>query len=207
MTRTDHMDEAGFGRLRSGEPDAFAELVRKHQRALLAVACTLLPKPEAEEAVQEAWISAYRALPAFEGRSSIKTWLTRIVINQAKMRLRKNRKAPISESSLHAPLDDMPLADRFSGAGHWTEPPSNWGFDRPEDLLQEQELRECLDKTLLSLPQAQRLAVELRDLQGHSLEDICNLLDVSASNVRVLLHRGRAKLFLHVERFEETGEC
>ena len=97
--------------------------------------------------------------------------------------------------------------DRFSADGHWLLAPLAWHQDTPEALLAENELRECLEHTLLSLPQLQSSVLVLRERQGLALEEICNLLDISLSNLRVLVHRARLKVFATVEHFEETGEC
>jgi len=106
--------------------------------------------------------------------------------------------------SPHGTIDD----DRFSpGDGHWLVAPFAWHQDTPEALLTEGELRECLEHTLLSLSELQSSVLLLRERQGLELEEICNLLEISLSNVRVLLHRARLKVFATVEHFEETGEC
>ncbi|MCY1460746.1 RNA polymerase sigma-70 factor [compost metagenome] len=110
-------------------------------------------------------------------------------------------------------LDDLPAPhgtvgdSRFAEDGHWATAPHAWHEDSPEALLTEDELRECLETTLLSLSDLQRSVLLLRERQGLELEEICNLLEVSLSNVRVLLHRGRLKLFATLEHFEETGQC
>ncbi len=200
-----HQDETALlVRLRSGEEAAFAELVRNHHRALLAVAGSLLSGGEAEEVVQEAWINAHRALPAFEGRAALRTWLTRIVINQARMRLRRvGRELSLEDFATEAD----PFADRFASDGHWQSPPQDWGYHSPEALLEERDLADCLQRQLDNLSANQRLVIELRDLQGQAIEEICNSLALTASNVRVLLHRARATLFRHIEHYRETGEC
>ena len=105
--------------------------------------------------------------------------------------------------SPHGTIDD----DRFSGDGHWLLAPFAWHQDTPEALLTEDELRECLEHTMLSLPQLQSSVLLLRERQGLELEEICNLLEISLSNARVLVHRARLKVFATVEHFEETGEC
>ena len=103
----------------------------------------------------------------------------------------------------HGSIDDS----RFAADGHWSTAPLAWHEDSPEALLAEDELRQCLENTLLSLSELQRSVLLLRERQGLELEEICNLLEVSLSNVRVLLHRARLKVFASVEHFEETGEC
>jgi len=190
--------------LRREKDPTFAGLVERHHAKLLAVARSYLKDGEAEEAVQEAWISAYKAIDNFEGRSSIQTWLIRIVINEAKMRLRKAGREPtVSLSS----VDSDAMAGRFKENGSWREPPVRWDFSSPDELLQERNLIDCIEKTLTSLPVNQRCVMELRDMDGLEFEDICNVLDLSASNVRVLLHRARTQLFAMVENYQETGQC
>ena len=199
----DDMD-ALLPRLRAGDKDCFRQLVAHYHGGLLNVARTLLREGEAEEAVQEAWVAAYRHIARFEGRSSLRTWLTRIVINEAKMRLRKNGREIILDL---ASAEPDPLADRFDTSGHWAPGPQRWDAHSPEQLLEERDLLDCLRRTLEKLPTNQRVVLELRDLQGEELDTICNMLDISASNVRVLLHRARAQLFGTVDHYQETGEC
>ena len=192
-------------RLLSGEQQAFRELVIAYQSAMRAVAYAIVGSRHADEVVQDAWLSVVRNLAGFEGRSSLKTWLLTITANAAKNRYKQNRREVL--------LDDLPSPhgtigdDRFSSDGHWLLAPLAWHHDTPEALLTEDELRECLEHTLLSLPQLQRSVLVLRERQGLELEEICNLLDLSLSNVRVLVHRARLKVFATVEHFEETGEC
>jgi len=146
-----------------------------------------------------------RHLGSFEGRSSLKTWLLTITANSAKSRYKLNRREVLMDDlpSPHGTIDD----DRFASDGHWLLAPFAWHQDTPEALLTEDELRECLEHTLLNLPQLQSAVLVLRERQGLELEQICNLLDISLSNARVLVHRARLKVFATVEHFEETGEC
>lgn len=202
MTDVNQQDQ--LKRLQSGDRAAFEQLVRQHHSALLAVALSFLGGGEAEEAVQDAWISAHRNITRFEGRSALKTWLTRIVINECKMRLRKAGR----EINLDISSDEQDaLVDRFKDNGHWRRPPVAWEFSTPEQLLEEKDLQHCLKHHLHGMPENQRLVLELRDIQGHDFDDICNMLDISASNARVLLHRARTTLFAMVEHYQETGEC
>ncbi|NER60079.1 RNA polymerase sigma factor [Pseudomonas sp. MAFF212428] len=192
-------------RLLAGEQAAFVELVQAYQGAMRAVAYAIVGSRHADEAVQDAWLAVVRALPGFQGRSSLKTWLLSITANAAKTRYRHNRREVL--------LDDLPGphgsvdAQRFGRDGHWLAGPSAWHEDSPEALLSQDELRQCLEHTLLSLSQLQRSVLVLRERQGLELEQICNLLDLSLSNVRVLLHRARLKVFATLEHFEETGQC
>lgn len=192
-------------RLLSGEQQAFRELVIAYQSAMRAVAYAIVGSRHANEVVQDAWLSVVRNLAGFEGRSSLKTWLLTITANAAKNRYKQNRREVL--------LDDLPSPhgtigdDRFSSDGHWLLAPLAWHQDSPEALLTEDELRECLERTLISLPQLQSSVLVLRERQGLELEEICNLLELSLSNVRVLIHRARLKVFATVEHFEVTGEC
>ena len=192
-------------RLLGGEQQAFRELVMAYQSAMRAVAYAIVGSRHADEVVQDAWLSVVRNLAGFEGRSSLKTWLLTITANAAKNRYKQNRREVLLDDlpSPHGTIDD----DRFSADGHWLLAPLAWHQDTPEALLAENELRECLEHTLLSLPQLQSSVLVLRERQGLALEEICNLLDISLSNVRVLVHRARLKVFATVEHFEETGEC
>nr|WP_314483447.1 RNA polymerase sigma factor [uncultured Pseudomonas sp.] len=192
-------------RLLAGEQQAFRKLVSTYQGAMQAVAYAIVGSRHADEVVQDAWLLVVRNLASFEGRSSLKTWLLTITANSAKNRYKQNRREVLLDDlpSPHGSVND----DRFSSDGHWLLAPFAWHHDTPEALLAEDELRECLEHTLLSLPQLQRSVLVLRERQGLELEEICNLLDISLSNVRVLVHRARLKVFATVEHFEETGEC
>ncbi|MDH0288232.1 RNA polymerase sigma factor [Pseudomonas sp. GD04087] len=198
-------DSELLSRLLAGDQQAFRTLVATYQGAMRAVAIAIVGSVHADEVVQDAWLAAVRNLDGFQGRSSLKTWLLTITANTAKSRLRKVRR-DVSLDDLPAPhgsIDDS----RFAADGHWNTAPLAWHEDSPEALLAEDELRECLEKTLLSLSELQRSVLLLRERQGLELEEICNLLEVSLSNARVLLHRARLKVFATVEHFEETGEC
>lgn len=202
---SDDLDARLLERLLRSDQQAFTELVTTYQGAMRAVAYAILGSRQADEAVQDAWLAVVRGLPGFQRRSSLKTWLLTITANAAKNRYKQNRREVL--------LDDLPSPhgtvgnDRFASDGHWLLAPSSWHEDSPEALLSQEELRECLEHTLLSLSQLQSSVLVLRERQGLELEEICNLLDISLSNVRVLLHRARLKVFATLEHFEETGQC
>lgn len=178
--------------------------MEQYHQGLLQTARSIIGREDAEEVVQEAWISAYKSIERFEGRSSVRTWLYRIVVNEAKMRLRSARRAltvNIDPSDVEAP------DERFQKNGRWRTPPVLWTFETPEEMLQEKNLLDCVEKTMAALPDAQRLLLEFRDIQGLEFDEICNVLDVSASNARVLLHRARTAMYRMVDIYQETGEC
>ena len=198
-------DAALLVRLRAGEQRAFRELIVSYQGAMRAVAIAIAGSRFADEVVQDAWLAVVRNLPGFEQRSSLKTWLLTITANSAKARI-KNSRREVFLDDLPAPHGSVDGA-RFATDGHWLTPPAAWHEDSPEALLSEEQLRECLEHTLASLTELQSSVLLLRERQGLELQDICNLLDVSLSNVRVLLHRARLKVFATLEHYQETGQC
>ena len=200
------MDEATLEKLRAGDPTLFAGLVREHHRALLALVTPLVGRSDAEEAVQNAWIKAHRALPGFEGRASLRTWLARIAINEAKMLLRKAGREPcLSDIFPEDGVADA-LDGHFNGRDHWQSPLVRWELESPEGLLMRDQLNDCLTRLLAAMPDTQRAVLELRDSAGLSFEEICNELSISASNARVILHRAHSQLIKLVDHYEETGE-
>ena len=181
------------------DQNAFREAIGTYQAAMLSLARSIAGSAIADEIVQESWLAIIKALPRFERRSSLKTWILRIVANEAKTRLRRENRY----QSLDSVHEDS-LADRFSADGHWAAPPVEWD---PASLLDSQDLKQCLDKLMSALPGLQSSALNRKQQQGLASSDICNILDISASNLRVLLHRARIRLFQCVEHFQQTGEC
>lgn len=186
-------------------PDAYRALVARYHGRLVATARAMVGPALAEEIVQDAWISAIRALPKFEKRSSLYTWLTRIVINECKNYLRKEDRYRSLEAMGFDASD--PYAKQFDDNGHWASGPVAWHIDTPDDLLSTEQLNECISLTLQKLPPLQRAAFVLKNLQGLDYDDICNILAVSSSNVRVLLHRAKATLMKTIEHYQVTGQC
>lgn len=181
------------------DQNAFREVIGKYQAAMLSLARSIAGSSIADEIVQESWLAIIKALPRFERRSSLKTWILRIVANEAKTRLRRENRYQSLDSG-----DEDQMAARFGANGHWLTPPVEWD---PAALLDSQDLKACLDKSMSSLPGLQSSALKLKQQHGLASADICNILDVSESNLRVLLHRARIRLFQVVEHFQQTGEC
>jgi len=193
-------DEAVLlARLRDGDEQAFGELVDRHYPTMLAVARGYVrSRAVAEEVVQEAWLGVLKGLDRFEGRSSLRTWIIRIVVNIAQTRgAREARSVPLS--SLAPDGEEAAVEpERFRGpqeafAGHWRQYPANW------EVLPEQSVfgRETLDvvmRAVTELPPAQRQVIALRDISGWTSEDVCEALQISAGNQRVLLHRARSRV-------------
>jgi RNA polymerase sigma-70 factor (ECF subfamily) len=172
-------------RLRAGDEASFAELVRRYQPALLRLAeATVGSRAVAEEACQDTWLAVLRGVEGFEGRSSFKTWLFRILLNRARTNAGREQRAG-------RPSDDA--VERFDETGAWAEPPTPWA-DRVDDRLVAEQLAHRVHQLLSRLPEQQRQVVILRDVEGLDPGEVASLLGVSDGNQRVLLHRGRAKL-------------
>lgn len=191
--------------LRAGDEEAFAALVSKYYGSLLRLAMNFVSeRAAAEEVVQETWLGVIRGLPSFEGRSSLKTWIFRILANRAKTRGKREARS-IPFSSLKDPQSESdyePAVDpsRFDARGMWAEPPQPWTNAAPEDLLQRQETMEAIQRAIAELPPNQRAVVALHDVEGVESGEICNILEISETNQRVLLHRGRSRLRLSLEQ-------
>ena len=157
----------------------------------------------ADEVVQEAWLGVLRGLDGFEGRASLKTWIFRIVGNTAKTRSeRESRSIPFSAFADEAAREEPSVApSRF----HNPQFPGGWTtFPEPWDHLEARETRGVIADAIEQLPQAQRLVISLRDVEGWSAEEVCNVLELSESNQRVLLHRGRSRVRAALERHLEA---
>jgi RNA polymerase sigma-70 factor, ECF subfamily len=188
-------DETVLARLLAGDEQAFSDLVATHQGSLLRLARTFVSdRGAAEEVVQETWLGVLKGLRTFEGRASLKTWIFRILVNRARTRgARDGRTLPFS--ALEEEGDGgANLMDRFSAEGRWTHPPSLWPEENPEALLLRTETQSCLLGAVEGLPPAQRAVVTLRDVEGLEAADVCNILAISETNQRVLLHRARTKV-------------
>ena len=185
--------------LRDGDECVFAELVDEHTPSMLRVARGYVPNHEiAEEVVQETWIALLKGVDKFEGRSSLRTWLFSVLINIAKTRGVKERRE--SDAAIAAYTGGTVDPARFRDAddrypGHWKpdEVPSPFP-DTPEGSVLGSELVAIARRELDKLPDRQRAVVALRDMLGFESAEVCELLDVSVANQRVLLHRGRAAL-------------
>ena len=190
-------DDALLLGLRAGDRDAFAQLVRRHAGALLRFARSFVRDPSlVEEVVQDTWVAALDGLESFEGRSSLRTWLFRILANRARTRLlREGRSVPFSALTGADEGDETALdPDRFDRNGAWKDPPGTWSEENPERLVQGAETRVAIEAAIAELPEAQRAVITLRDIEGLDTDEICNLLAITVTNQRVLLHRARARV-------------
>jgi RNA polymerase sigma-70 factor (ECF subfamily) len=199
-------DEHVVAALRAGDEETFRRLVREWHSSLLRVAQIFVPsRAVAEEVVQETWLRVLGALERFEGRSSLKTWVFRILVNTAKTRAqREGRTIPFSALQDPARVPEPAVEperflpddhDRYPG--HWASPPRAL----PEERLLAAETRSQIAAAIDALPAAQRAVITLRDVQGWDADEVCNALDLTEVNQRVLLHRARAKVRRALEEY------
>ncbi|HYF28020.1 MAG TPA: sigma-70 family RNA polymerase sigma factor [Baekduia sp.] len=190
--------------LRDRDEAAFMDVVARWRKAMLNVARAHVSTPaSAEEVVQDTWLAVLQGIDRFEGRSALRTWVFRILVNHAKTRgVRERRTVPFSSLAREEAEGDEPSVDpsRFLDAGHpqW---PHHWNtFDGcgprawPEARLLEREALRVLQRAIDALPPAQRAVITLRDVEGFPAEEVCVLLGLSDGNQRVLLHRARSKV-------------
>lgn len=213
---TQSMDEETLiTALRTGDEAAFVTLIDKYHPSLVRLAMIFVDDPAvAEEVVQETWVAVLTGLDRFEGRSSLKTWIYSILTNRAKTRgQREGRTIPFS--AMGTLDDDAPepsvAPDRFEPVGrewgnHWkdTTEPGDWD-SIPEARLLSMETRTVIQKAIDSLPPNQREVITLRDVLGWSSEEVCNVLELSETNQRVLLHRARSKVRQALEKYLEES--
>jgi RNA polymerase sigma-70 factor, ECF subfamily len=195
-------DERLVETLRSGDESAFAALLDTYGSALLRVAMTYTPsRAVAEEVVQETWLGVLKGLERFEGRSSLKTWIFKILTNTASSRgARERRCVPFSALAAREAGRGEAVVDpdRFFAAhhdrwpGHWGLGPTRW--ETPEAGVLTAEARELVLREIEQLPPAQRTVITLRDIEGWPSDEVCEALEVSEGNQRVLLHRARSKV-------------
>jgi RNA polymerase sigma-70 factor, ECF subfamily len=194
-----------LARLRAGDERAFEALVERHYGTMLAVARTYVSsRAVAEEVVQEAWLGVLKGLDGFEARSSLATWIMRIVANIAKTRgVREARSVPYA--SLAPEGEEAAVErERFRGPGdafpgHWRAYPANWNRV-PEEVLHERDTVRVAMDAIAELPPAQRAVITMRDVQGCRPEEVCVVLDLTDGNQRVLLHRARSRVRAALER-------
>jgi RNA polymerase sigma-70 factor (ECF subfamily) len=200
-------DEQVVAALRAGDEHAFRDLFERSHAMMKRVARSYVGSDAiAEEVVQDTWLAVITGIERFEGRSALGTWIFSILVNQARTRgARERRTLPFSALT---PSDDErePAVgpERFQGdddawPGHWATPPRPW--QKPEQRLLSLEARDRLKAALAQLPERQRLIVSLRDVEGLGADEVCDLLDLSPENQRVLLHRGRSRLRAVLEEY------
>ena len=209
MSSASRQDLTLVAALRGGDENAFEMLVERYQPAMLRIARMYVStNAVAEDVVQDAWVGVLKGLDGFEGRSSLRTWIFRILVNTAKTRgQREARSLPFS-SVWAADLDGESSvdSDRFLPLGHplspgtWAEPPVGWG-STPEERLLSKEALTVVSRAIEALPPNQREVIRLRDVLGWPSSEVRNALDISETNQRVLLHRARTKVRRALESY------
>ncbi len=192
-------------RLREGDESAFVELIDRYGATMLRVAQMYVrDRATAEEVVQETWLAVLNGIDRFEGRSSLKTWLFRILTNRAKTRGERDGRVLPFSALAGASAEDEPSVDpdRFLGPdsphpGAWAAPPRAW----PQDKLIERETLNVIDMAIGKLPEAQREVILLRDVEGWTPMEVADALEITDGNERVLLHRARSKVRAALEEY------
>lgn len=209
---TSEADAVLLGKLRAGHDATFCELVRAWSPSMHRVARRHVPSDAvAEDVVQETWVAVLRGIDRFEGRSSLRTWVFRILINQAKTRgAAERRTVPFScafpdDDDEVSELTSAPRTAAPDGESEWprrwVRPAARWELDGPEAAVLAQETRVRLRAALDTLPPRQRQVVSLRDVQGFTGADVARELDLTEGNQRVLLHRGRGTLRAAIDEY------
>lgn len=186
-------DEELIAGLRAGDEGAFATLIERHHAAMVRVARGYVrDEAVAEEVAQDAWEGVLKGIHRFEGRSSLKTWIFRILTNTALTRAKRDRRS-VPFSALPGNEDGQaPDADSFDQGGSWAARPAEW--ELPDEQLLGDEVRDLILRAIDELPDQQRAAITLRDLEGLDSDEASEVLGVTPGNERVLLHRARAKV-------------
>ena len=176
-------------RLRAGDEQAFVVLVRRYHDSMIRLASSFVPsRAVAEEVVQDTWMGVLRGIGGFEGRSSFRTWLFRILVNRARTAgARERRSVAIGDAG---PAVDQ---SRFDAAGAWVAPPEQW-IEDIDDRLRAGKMAHRIRSAIEELPSRQREVVTLRDVNGLSSDEVCHVLEITDGNQRVLLHRGRSRV-------------
>jgi RNA polymerase sigma-70 factor, ECF subfamily len=204
-------DHALLAALREGDDDAFSILIDRYHASLVRIATLFVPDHGvAEEVAQETWIGVLRGIDRFEGRSSFRTWLFGILANQAKRRGERERRMVPFSALTRSPDGAEPAVEpeRFfqpgeEYPGYWASPPSRW--ELPETAFLAGEAREEIERAVAALPPNQRAVITMRDVEGWSAAEVRNILSISDTNQRVLLHRARSKVRRELERYVAEG--
>jgi len=207
MTALD--DGALIAALRARDEDVFCDLVARWSGAMLRIArAHVMTRAAAEDVVQEAWLTVLKSLDRFEHRSAFRTWVLGIVINVARARARDERKSLRLDEDVQGgsvdPSRFLP-AEHPRWPHHWATEPAKWRT--PEQDLLDDETRAVIAAAIDALPAAQREVLVLRDVEGLSSSDVCNIARITDTNQRVLLHRARSRVRAALERYLAAAEA
>jgi RNA polymerase sigma-70 factor (ECF subfamily) len=202
-------DHALVERIRASDPVAFREAVVGLYGTLRRLARAYLRSESMiDEVIQDTWCMVVASIHQFEGRSSFRTWVCRILMNRARtLAVRDARTVPMSSLGDDDDEGGESNIDRFTAAGTWDRPPAAWVEEDPARLASRQELLTLIERALVHLPKRQRMVVVLRDVHGWSADEVCTTLGLRETNQRVLLHRGRARLREVLEPHLTSGSC
>lgn len=200
-------------KLRNGNEAAFGALLDRYHSSLIRLALAhVSDQSVAEEVVQETWLAVVEGVHQFEGRSSLKTWIFKILTNKAKTRgVRESRHVSVSPLRTAEEEADEPAVDpsRFRATGHWVDYwdsyPQSWDEDTPERYLLTKEGTAYLEQAIAKLPANLRQVLIMRDVEGLSAKEVCDMLCVSEANQRVLLHRARSRVRRALEQYVQEG--
>jgi RNA polymerase sigma-70 factor, ECF subfamily len=206
VTASPSEDARLLAALRSGDESAFSDLVQRLHHSLVRLARLCVADNAAEDVARETWLALLRVLDGFEGRSSLKTWLFRVLVNRARTRAAREARTIAFSSLVNAETETFEPAvspDRFRGAedrwpGHWLVRPVS---ALPEQQLLADELHAHVRAAVAQLPPAQREVVTLCDIDDLGADEVCEVLDLTDANQRVLLHRGRSKVRAALEEY------
>jgi len=205
-------DRALLAALRAGDGAAFGSLIDRYHSALLRLAMSYVATREAaEDVVQETWMAVMAGVDRFEGRSSLKTWIFRILINRAKSAgVREHRSVPFSafedDDEKEPSVDPSRFQTWTRWSGYWSAPPHSWA-GVPEERLLSSETRAVVDAAIAGLPAMQRAVILLRDVRNFTSQEACEVLGINEVNQRVLLHRARSKVRAQLEEYLESAEA
>ncbi len=188
-------DQDLVSRLRTGDEDAFVAVVERYHTQLVRLASAFVSgSGSAEDVAQETWLARITGIDRFESRSSLRTWLFQICVNRARsVGEREHRSVPVDH--VEASVD----AEQFTPTGAWTSPPAPWP-DWSGDPSDDADLVATIRMAITRLPGMQRLVVTMRDLDGLTSGEVCQVLSISEANQRVLLHRGRGNVRASIQR-------
>lgn len=189
-----------LSRIAEGNQSAFRELVTRHHPSVVRVAGYFVSdRATAEDVAQDTWLAVLRGLDRFEGRSSFSTWLLRIAANRARSRGTADRRmVPVDPTGPWHAVD----GSRFDAGGAWSTPPAPF-TDLVEGRIDQKAVARAVGEALAGLPEPQRTVVTLRDVDGLSTAEVADLLELTEANVRVIVHRGRARLRACLEELVE----
>jgi len=206
--QTEFDDSAFLERLRAGDSAAYRVLVRRYHASLTGVAASIIgSRAQAEEVVQDAWLAVFSGIGRFEGRSSLITWIFSIVLNRARTRATREGRLVGLPSVLEgsAPGERAVPATSFQPDGHWAEAPRLWDEISPERIIGGRQLWDHVQEVVGKLPAGQRAVIILRDMEGQDADETCRLLNITAENQRVLLHRARARVRQAIDALLNQG--